>query len=326
MNMKLLKGGSASSVYLDEIHNEILKTVRVTDTNGFNHLRDQHCWMAYHKEALPNYFPHIGDDFFKDGLYCYRMEFVEGKTLDKMLDNKFIARNLLEDVMHTVVSISDIDFIPKGNTTFTTYIDRLKGHLRRLKKETIFVDMLMKKEFILVENGVEKVIPNIDFIKFISMLTSMTSYMDKQYSNCHGDLTLENIIINEYEDFGCNRIKFIDDNFIFNGWNSYLLDYSKIFQSLHFNYEETFSDSSSLIIDDGKYLLTYNTENVKIKEYLFGHGCGFFTDAVRDASLVLEVTHYIRMLIYKLAISQKDFIVAYIRTCQAYHELKKRGS
>jgi hypothetical protein len=75
-------------------------------------------------------------------------------------------------------------------------------------------------------------VDNISLYDFFKMLSSRSDTYDKMVSNCHGDLTLGNIIGG----------KCIDSNHHVGEWNSWLLDVSKLAQSVHYDYEHMFSD------------------------------------------------------------------------------------
>ena len=102
-------------------------------------------------------------------------------------------------------------------------------------------------------------------------------FMESQASFSHGDLTLENCIVRD------SKVYLIDPNCPDNIYSSWVMDIGKMYQSLHYSYEETFS----------------GFENKIDKEELFSYLGTKFRDNFSRYFLLCEMIHYIRMLKYK---------------------------
>lgn len=137
----------------------------------------------------------------------------------------------------------------KTHIPFNTYISRVKEHLdlcRHPRTEEIIV-----------------------------LLYQWELFMDTHKSFCHGDLTIGNTIVNG------SFVHLIDPNPTRNVWTSYLLDYAKLYQSLHFNYDVMFMNQEEPLVSyaDLASLLTKLGLHIPV--------------------LVLELTHWVRMIKYK---------------------------
>ena len=94
-------------------------------------------------------------------------------------------------------------------------------------------------------------------------------FANNERSFCHGDLTVNNILCKE------NAIFLINPNFKESMWQSYYLDFAKLFQELHIKEPFLFNVLVNKLIEKN---------NLKIKSLIFIH--------------LLELTHYIRMFPY----------------------------
>lgn len=124
--------------------------------------------------------------------------------------------------------------------------------------------------------------------EFLTLIQTdrITKIMNKNICFSHGDMTLENIILQD--DGG---LVFIDPNHPSGLYSSWLLDVGKLFQSLHYSYEERFSGGCNAN-----------------KEILFNH----LLDKVRSRTsleyeifYMIEFLHYVRMIRYKNPIQKK---------------------
>lgn len=118
---------------------------------------------------------------------------------------------------------------------------------------------------------------NASFFDDIVKDPKVVSFMEKNKSFCHGDLTLENMI------FKSGIIYFIDPNMPEELYSSWILDIGKLYQSLHYSYEEHLN---------GQKLTINKTELYSILKNML-------TDEEHYMALVCELIHYIRMIKYR---------------------------
>jgi len=299
--MKILKGGSFATIRLDESSQLVYKFAQLSNLSAFSQLKDQYVWMKFHNK----YTPQIISDGFESGNYFYAMKFVDGESL-----NTCITEKNIEKLISVVDLIKSEQHFINPAKSFEIYINRLKSHISNLRQYTQF-NLMMSNDYFLVD-GIK--IKNIDFIKYFELLQKNIPYFNDNSSVCHGDFTLENIFLKNDE------ILLIDSNYILGGWNSFLLDLSKLYQSLHFFYEESFNNENFSMVQDKETVINIGVSSAtKINAY------NFLKSKLNDIHsylLLLEISHYIRMLIYKLKISDNDFYTAYVRMCQVYQELE----
>ena len=169
------------------------------------------------------------------------MEYIEG-----VLINSIINSSLLAKIFNIVESFR----IMKEGPIFNSYIDRIRDHMS-------------------VNN-----IPHEDEI--LDRMYLSEEYFNKNRSFCHGDLTLNNMILTREND-----IYVIDPNPPKEVYTSWLLDVAKLYQSIHYDYENLFFDYPK------------NTE----KESLYLTLKDMFEEEHKYI-LLLELTHYIRLVKY----------------------------
>ncbi len=173
------------------------------------------------------------------------MEYIDGEVL-----NDVCTKQHINDLVEQVLRFSDI----KANCgDWSTMVDRVKDHLslNPVYNEDSIIKLLESQQ--------------------------VTDFMEKHASFSHGDLTLENCIVRD------EKIYLIDPNIPKNIYSSWILDVGKMYQSIHYSYEENFSGFESLVD----------------KKELFDHIKGKFKAQFSKYFLLSEMVHYIRMLKYK---------------------------
>lgn len=317
-----IKGGSGAFVLLEE--DQVRKSAPIKSVDAFGTLREQCCWMKFHSSVPDTKYnaPEVYDENFSDDRYFYTMERIQGSDISRIINPDMYARLLywLKEVL------APIEY-PSKRRDFDYYIERLFIHINLLSKTVPAYDKMQDvKVFQLIENGKNIKIPNISWYEFVKALEKFTPFLNKYYSNNHGDCTLENIFLRENS---AGTMVFIDPYYVRDGYNSWLLDVSKIFQSIHFSYEEAFNSRPECSFKQYAVLSSMSTfewnyyENPAKNDELMSKTLSVLTEEEYAASLLLEATHYLRMLKYKIAISEKDFIKAYIRLCQSWQSFKE---
>jgi capsule biosynthesis phosphatase len=201
---------------------------------------DQHAWYEMMKDhvRVPKMHSIIYDTI--------DMEFVEGVLMSK-LHGLGIMMSINEAYK---IVIEKFSHMSGTGHSFDSYVERVKDHL--MLSDCSFTEEVLE------------------------ILKNETQYFNRHSSFCHGDLTLENMIV---EDGG--TICFIDPNYDRDCWSSYLLDIAKMYQSVRFNYEFEFT---------GNRTCEYPLEAMKFFK-IQSHSHLHVT--------ILEMTHWIRMLKYK---------------------------
>lgn len=206
--------------------------------------------------------------FYGDTL---ELEYIKGVQLNEVIDTTNI-----HDLMRLVEDIYILDTSIAGVPMWDTMRQRIVDHL-----------MLNP-------------IPHQNEI--INEIIDIEDFMNDNTSFMHGDLTLGNIIAS------LNGLYVIDPNYINGVYSSFILDYGKIYQSLHKGYEEMFLGAK---INPKRELVFNKFEELINKDY--GES---YVYAIRLA----EIIHYIRMLKYKTK-TERLLVHEIIRVL--YHELKQ---
>jgi len=173
------------------------------------------------------------------------IEFIDGPSL-----NTVCRRQHIDSLVDVIKRFKNV---PAQTPDWNTMVERLRKH--------VSLNAICNEE------------------KIIRLLEShqVTSFMEANASFCHGDLTLENCIVRDEKTY------LIDPNLPPKLYSSWLLDVGKLYQSLHFGYEELFSD----------YRADVN------KQDLFLYLQSQFDESYKPYFLLCELIHYIRMLKYK---------------------------
>jgi hypothetical protein len=211
------------------------------DKSRFAFIEKQYEWLVHAKKHLPEYSFNCLRYIKDDNTTGYLMEYIEPEEL----------------------SVSDVPRIIEG--------------VNKLKEIPIGIGPRYINYHGYVKYVIDIVIKNIDLFAFIDvdlLENELLRYDTPSYhwsSYCHGDLTIDNIIKHK------DRIVFIDSNYRDDLWQSYLLDYAKLYQETIFKKPELFHSFEQEIL---KSFSIDNKDNMKSFLYL------------------LLLTHFIRMIPY----------------------------
>jgi len=291
--MNITAGSSGSTI--DKLTNGYL---RKKDTSDKQKLLHQYAWMQYFSGY--GITPAVRNLIFNADSISYDVEYIESDVFS------------FDDIKRSLFDI--IDFISKQKlnsaVSFETYIDRINKHFNFCQNYIPLFNDLYKSEIIL--NG--RALKSFNIINSIKLLHNNLKCFNSFSSTCHGDLTLENVLVGD-------NIYLIDSLYLPDVWSSYLIDYSKLLQSVHFGYETIFNNVDLLSIDfiDNTVLVSYEFTIQTIDQ--LRHSFRHLTDEEFRLALILELTQYIRMFKYKINISEKSFVLAYIISNILYEEL-----
>lgn len=140
--------------------------------------------------------PKVLNKGYENGLFFFDMEYIQGVTLAKYIAKINVSQ--IEDVVSKIVD--NIDYSDASSDCSTIFLNKLND----LKKKTLSFNNNSINEAI-------EILENYDWSKFAC-------------SYCHGDLTLENIIVKNGEMF---YIDFLDSFY-----DSWVLDVGKLFQDV----------------------------------------------------------------------------------------------
>lgn len=162
--------------------------------------------------------PEVYNYGYEDNLFYFDMEYIEGKTIAEYLPN-IISSEIpqLMQLLFDNLYMQNLEKIPRTNEIFNTKIEQLKKTLVKNKN--------LREPF---------------------QLLSSFNWDNVDKSPCHGDLTMENIIITPSK-----QLYLID--FLDSFYNSWMLDIAKLLQDLELkwsirNIEENSNTNIRLLI------------------------------------------------------------------------------
>lgn len=279
--MGLINLNLGSGAKIEIKNNKIFKYYDTTNTSLYN----QYLWLKEMKNLFPDYLPKI----YQWKIVGYEMEYL--KNYKK--SNEVFTDIIYDKILNIIHLLSTVE---RQDNKFDTFIDRLNSHiLVNIDKFKLFNIIIFNNKKIELFNSKE----------FLSELNNIKQSYNSYFSNCHGDLTLENIFVLN------DSIKLIDSNFMNNEWNSWLLDVGKLLQSFHYNYEDIFYKKQytnfNYINEQSKITVNFYQKN-DLKKY-YDIILQKYNNVIKEL-LLLEISNYLRMLKYKK--NQDDYNKAFI--------------
>ena len=194
---------------------------------------------------------------------------------------------------------------------------KVVDNLKIILTESKYIKNLEKYKSIYV-NGVE--LPTLrNYVKILNIEYLKAIFKNDKYSDIHGDLTIENIIgilDNNIENLVGKKYSeyyFIDPN-TGNIHDSPFLDYAKLLQSLHGNYE--FLMNVSEIKIEKNYINFMVTES-DVYVQLYRKYCSYLKENFSNRDIISifyhEIIHWLRLLPYKIKKNDKLAIVFYTK-------------
>lgn len=270
-------------------------------------LFDQINWLTDQKKDLPltklGNIKHGKDycsydmPYIKEAIGCFN--YVHSTPITKGWKVLKSALDSINDNLHTKnVRNADAETISK-------YIDsKVNKNIEKIENGQ-YIKGLLKYDYIYI-NG--KKYHNFKYFKkYLSKDYLMNIFKDDLYSDIHGDFTIENIICLTDKD----TFYIIDPN-TGNLHDSPNLDFAKLLQSLHGNYEFLMKTFGVEIFENKiNYLCTsssvYDQLYSKYKEYLFNK----FDDNRVKSIYYHEIIHWLRLMPYKIEKNKERSVLFY---------------
>lgn len=314
-----LKGGSLSSTYLitEDDKTVVRKEVSLTENReyGFQRWCSQLKRMQRYSVLFPGVFPSIIKFGHSDNTAYFDMEYVENYTTahqflistdDKQLINVFLSK--LIDTMWELHHIK----IPSNSEAIYLYLrEEVEQRLADCKTNAAFSEFIKYDSINFNGEIVPSFLTQVD--KFYR---EFDNYINPVETFTHGNLTLENILYSPT----LNKVVFIDpyeENII----DSVLAEYSQIYQSCNSKYE---------IYNSGTVSVNGNNVNITIPIY---PGLDYFNDQFTKHLKItcyekqyrviklLEISQFIRMLPFKMAIDEPKMILFYTLASKLLNDL-----
>lgn len=191
-------------------------------------------------------------------------------------------------------------------------------NLNFIKKQSIISQLLVYDTIII--NGIEyKNLPLLE--KYLSKEHLCKLFENDICCEIHGDLTVENIICNANND---GSFYFIDPNGG-NIHNSQFLDYGKLLQSLHGNYEFLMTVTSVLLKKNRiDFFCTPSSAYSKTRKFYVEYLNSNFTFEQVRSIFYHEIIHWLRLLPYKLSKKSNTALAFYAGFIMVANDIFKK--
>lgn len=226
--------------------------------------------------------------------------------------------NILKKALKDIQRLHKRNLRESNEKDIEQYIkSKVVDNLKIILTESKYIKNLEKYKSIFV-NGVElPTLRNYDKILNIEYLKSI--FNDDKYSDIHGDLTIENIIgilDNNIENLVGKKYDeyyFIDPN-TGNIHDSPFLDYAKLLQSLHGNYEFLMNVSEIKIEKNYiNFMVTESDAYVQLYQKYYSYLKEKFSNRDIISIFFHEIIHWLRLLPYKIKKNDKLAVVFYTK-------------
>lgn len=226
--------------------------------------------------------------------------------------------NILKKALEDIQRLHKRNLRESNEKDIEQYIkSKVVDNLKIILTESKYIKNLEKYKSIFV-NGVElPTLRNYDKILNIEYLKSI--FNDDKYSDIHGDLTIENIIgilDNNIENLVSKKYDeyyFIDPN-TGNIHDSPFLDYAKLLQSLHGNYEFLMNVSEIKIEKNYiNFMVTESDAYVQLYQKYYFYLKEKFSNRDIISIFFHEIIHWLRLLPYKIKKNDKLAVVFYTK-------------
>lgn len=313
---RIFRGGSGAITAVIEKDEEvsIRKVVSISENNR---LTDQYLWLQF---AIKNQLP-VTPCFnyvTREDFCYYEMPYLVG-SMD------------MYEWIHAVPIKSSL-------STFKDIVETVSNfHIRNIKdhQDMKALNLYLEEKVLLNINVIKEISSQlidpynffINDVKFSldewSFLEDINFFRDAfrfcRQTNIHGDLTIDNMVI-----YGDNNWFLIDPNPT-TLYKTALMDWGKLFQSLHSGYE---------FLDRGTRV-TFNQTSIKYSSYrsdkyesLFQYLLSSLKEKYGEhgvkAALLHEIIHYLRLLPYKFRSNDEKGLLFFAITCIIIREFKAR--
>ena len=326
-------GSNASTLLVMKSGGEMLFRKYAFDKDGLK-LQDQIDWILKHQKDIPlpvvvseqkgaNY---VSYDMHSYGSAVGLFRYIHTMPVDWSWR---ILEKALDDIR---LGLHSKNARPADAETIKAYIkSKVDKNLKIIKENDRFIRQLEEYDEIYA-NGIK--LPTLhSYLDMLSAGHLIPIFSHDSYSDIHGDLTIENIVCltdsseidrSEYEGKILPKDYYFIDPNTGNIHDSPFLDYGKLLQSLHGNYEFLMMVKSVKI--DGNnvnYLMTkseaYGEIYQKFREYLRSR----FSKEEVLSIYYHEIIHWLRLMPYKIRKNEKLAVVFYTGLLYVLHEVRE---
>lgn len=313
---KIFEGGSGALTIqcFDEIQKKYF-VKKITTPNLAKKLKSQFLWLKKNSQRI-NTVPCF--NWYEEKNYSsYEMEFnknfmdFSAYILQKPInDSQIIFKKILADIhlfhQHT----------EKITSTSTTKIKLFINH-------KIINNLNYIRDYYSNKININSFFINNEICNFDDYFFDSVNYLNvflkfPLTSDIHGDLTIENILVSK-NNFDYLLIDSNSDNI----FNTPLIDYGKLFQSLNSKYE-FYNFQNDIIIKNNR--ITYKQKNLKkislLKKDLISFLNKKFSEDYLEAVYLMEIVNFIRLMPYKINQNRSNLFFAQLILLMKNYKLK----
>ena len=326
-------GSNASAVIVMKYDGEMLFRKYAFDNDG-KKLQEQIDWILAHQQDIP--LPAVarqqqGSNYVSYDMHCYGSAIGLFRYIHTMPVES--SWNILEKALDDIrLGLHARNARPADTETIKSYIKSKVGkNLKIIRENDRFIRQLEEYDEISA-NGIR--LPTLHF--YTDMLKDdhlIQVFSHDSYSDIHGDLTIENIVCltdsseidrREYEGKVLPKDYYFIDPNTGNIHDSPFLDYGKLLQSLHGNYEFLMMVKSVKI--DGNnvnYLLTKSESYAEIYQRFRAYLRSRFSREEVLSIYYHEIIHWLRLMPYKIRKNEKLAVVFYTGLLYVLHDVRE---
>ena len=313
---RLFQGASGAITALIESSKDAY-VIKIADKNNSQRLRDQYEYLSSREEDnliinAKNWHSGLGYSSYLmnyDSQYIDCFQWVHENPSEKV-----------KELIHKIINRIEILHSKKSIDGKNCDILLEKYHQEKVLRN---IDFAYKSasSFINLDkfslNGINYSIKELNFLKDIKKFKEIISSRDQH--QIHGDLTLDNILIKNENDF-----KLIDPN-PHNGFSNELIDWAKMMQSTHSGYEFIFAPNYLSIENSNIVCIAPKSNSYKIlHSFLENYIVKRFGNEGLNQVYLHEIIHFLRLLPYQFATSSDLGLYFLAHTCKLAFEFKKK--
>ncbi|RAS50403.1 hypothetical protein DET48_1862 [Vibrio diazotrophicus] len=289
---RIFHGGSDALTTLVS-NDERLAVRKFASSRGREKLKAQKQWLIDNRSRLP--LTEVSGEYNGQNIYTYDMpystasidfyEYIHSSNIDD-------SWNYLEQVLNRISDFHSATLTEDANQdTIEKYIhEKLVKNFLDIKS---LAPLYFDSEFTII-NGIQINVRQIEDWLLSDKFSN--HFKHKHTATIHGDLTIENIIINKEAELGW----FIIDPNVGNLFESPLIDFAKLMQSLHLGYE-SLNRSIQCQIDNGTISVSFyrSSQYSKLADKYQNWLRNNYSDQYLEEVYLHEIIHYLRLVPYK---------------------------
>ncbi len=288
-------------------------------------LKQQIDWIHKYEKKIS--LTKITSEYFNEDICSYDMEF----NPNALTCFNYVhltpfqeAWNKLKDALNEIDKLHKSTLIGKANKkTIEQYInDKVLKNIEKIEKCS-YIKNLQNYEYIYI-NGQKY--HNLNYYKkYLNTKYLYNTFKNDNYSEIHGDFTIENIICLKNDQTKNKKSIYLIDPNTGNIHNSPYLDYAKLFQSLHGGYEFLMNTKNLSYYENNiEFIFTkslvYDNLFIELVNYLEKK---FGKEGLKSI-FFHEIIHWLRLMPYKIEKDKERVLLFYAGLLIVAADIEKR--